>query len=186
MRKYVFFLLLVYLLTGCTKPQNELETAMELRNRLLKATACTFEAKITADYGDKIHKFSMACQADPEGNISFTVTEPSTITGIKGKLSGKGGELLFEDTALHYGLLAEEQLSPISAPWILVKTLRNGFIDSACTEDGKIRLSVDDSYESDPLRLDIWLDAENKPEHADILYDGRRILSIDVINFDIL
>ena len=43
-----------------------------------------------------------------------------------GKLTGEGGELIFDETALYFELLAEEQLSPNCAPWILVKTLRKG------------------------------------------------------------
>ena len=114
------------------------------------------------------------------------MTAPDTISGIGGRLSGSGGEILFEDTALAFELLAEEQLSPVSAPWIFLKTLRSGCMTSVCREDDLLRLSVDDSYEEDPLRLDIWLDAENRPVNADILYDGRRILSLGVENFEIL
>ena len=47
-------------------------------------------------------------------------------------------------------------------------------------------MSIDDRYEEDPLRLDIWLNSENLPETADILYDGRRILSVSVMNFELL
>jgi len=66
-----------------------------------------------------------------------------------------------------------------------MKTLRSGNLTSACEEDGSIRLSVDDSYEDDPLRLDIWLNPETHPDRADILYDGRRILSVALENFEI-
>lgn len=163
-----------------------METGMELRSKLLQARETSFEVKITADYGDKIHTFSMDCKSDAKGDLTFTVLEPETISGITGKLTGEGGKLTFEDTALHFELLAEEQLSPVSAPWILIKTLRSGYLTSACTEDGCIRLSIDDSFESDPLRLDIWLNPENLPDHADILHDGRRILSVSVTDFEIL
>ena len=159
---------------------------MELRSKLLQASECSFSAVITADYGDKIHTFSMDCKADSSGNLTFTVVKPETISGITGTLSGDGGNLTFDDTALHFELMAEDQLSPVSAPWILIKTLRNGYITSACTEEGKLILSIDDSYDSDPLRLDVRMNLENTPEFADILFDGRRILSVHVTNFQIL
>lgn len=186
MGKRVVLCLLFLTLCGCSGPPKEMETAMELRTRLLQASGCSFETEITADYGDRIHTFSMSCLADSKGNISFQVTAPDTISGIGGRLSGSGGEILFEDTALAFELLAEEQLSPVSAPWIFLKTLRSGCMTSVCREDDLLRLSVDDSYEEDPLQLDIWLDAENRPMNADILYDGRRILSLGVENFEIL
>jgi len=182
----VALVVLILLLTGCSSPLDELETGLELRSRLLQASKCSFDAEIVADYGDKIHKFVMSCQADSQGDLIFTVLEPETISGITGKLTGEGGQLIFEDTALHFELLAEQQLSPISAPWILIKTLRSGYMTSACLEDGSIRLSIDDSYDEDPLRLDIWLDSEKEPERADILYDGKRILSVAVENFEIM
>ena len=176
MGKCVGLCLLLMLLSGCSGPPGEMETAMELRSSLLQASQCSFDANITADYGDKVHTFSMSCLTDSGGNVSFTVTEPDTISGITGTLSDNGGEITFDDIALHFELLAEDQLSPVSAPWILMKTLRGGYLASACREDGRIRLSVDDSYEENALRLDIWLNPENRPEHADILYAGRRIL----------
>jgi hypothetical protein len=128
----------------------------------------------------------MHCKSDHQGDVIFTVTQPDTISGISGQLTGEGGDLTFEDTVLHFEWMAEEQLSPISAPWILMKTLRSGYMTSACREDGVIRLSMDDSYEKEALRLDIWLNEDQMPERAEILYDAKRILSITVENFLIL
>ena len=46
-----------------------------------------------------------------------------------------------------------------------------------------LHLTIDDSYEEDALQLDIWLDGQNLPVQSDILYDGRRILTVQVSNF---
>lgn len=177
--------MLLLFLSGCSGPPSEMETGMKLRSELLQASACSFKACVTADYGDEIHTFSMNCEANSDGDITFCVVEPEVISGITGKLSGSGGSLTFEDTALQFELLADDQLSPVSAPWVFLKTLRSGCITSCCTEDGRIRLSIDDSYEDDALQLDIWLNAENLPEETDILFDGRRILSVSVEDFKI-
>ena len=186
MKRCAVLILLCLLLTACSGVPDEIEAGMELRSRVLQASECSFLANITADYGDKVHIFEMACKADTKGDLTFTVLQPETISGISGKLAGEGGSLIFDDTALHFELLAEEQPSPISAPWILMKTLRSGYITSACQAGERIHLSVDDSFEQEALRLDIWLGPENIPEQADILYDGRRILTVDVRNFQIL
>ena len=53
-------------------------------------------------------------------------------------------------------------------------------------EDGLLRVTIDDTYEEDALHLDIWLDAQNMPVRAEILYDGVRILSLEVEKFEIL
>ena len=186
MKKWSVCLVLLFLLSGCSGPPKEMERGLELRSRLLQAEGCSFDARITADYGDKIHTFSQTCKSDAHGNLTFTVTEPDTISEITGMVSEDGGRLTFDDTALHFELLADDQLSPVSAPWILIKTIRSGYMTSACMEDGMIRLSIDDSYDDEALHLDIWLNDANLPEKADILYDGRRILSVSVTNFQIL
>lgn len=186
MKKCSVWVLLLFLLAGCSGPPNEMELGMELRSKLLQASACAFETVITADYGDEIHTFKMDCKTDAAGNMTFSILEPDSISGITGELSGDGGKLTFDDTALHFELMADGQLSPISAPWIMMRTLRSGYMASACLEDGCVRLSIDDSYEENRLSLDIWLNPSNLPEQADILYDGRRILSVHVANFEIM
>lgn len=152
---------------------------------MLKAASCTFTAQITADYGDKVYSFAMDCVADSSGNVDFTVTAPETIAGITGSLSAEGGKLTFADTALHVPLLAEGLLTPISAPWILIKTLRSGCITSAGEDGQALRLSIDDSYADDALHLDIWCDGEDRPDRAEINWEGRTILSVVVTNFSI-
>ena len=57
----------------------------------------------------------MDCQCDSQGDLTFAVTAPETITGITGKVSDAGGKLTFDDTALQFDLMAEEQVTP-SAP----------------------------------------------------------------------
>lgn len=185
MKRAVSLLVLLVLFTGCANGSSQIERGMALRGKLLAAESCGFDAAITADYGDKVYTFAMACEADGQGNLTFTVTAPETIAGITGRISDSGGKLTFDDTALQFDLMADDQVTPVSAPWIFLKTLRSGFITSAGTEDDLLRLSIDDSYDDDALHLDIWLDSGDVPLRAEILYDGRRILSIDVTNFEI-
>lgn len=186
MKKVGAVLILVCILSGCSSESRELERGMALRSRLLKASSCIFDADVTADYGDKMYTFSMRCQADSQGDVTFTVTEPETISGISGTVSGDGGKLTFEDTALHFNLMADDQVTPISAPWILVRTLRSGCLTSVGMDNEHLRLSIDDSYEEDALHLDVWLDDDDLPQRAEILYDGSRILSLDVKNVEIV
>lgn len=158
---------------------------MAFRDELLNGQGCRFSVDITADYGEELYNFGMDCQADETGNLTFSVSYPESISGIEGTLSYAGGSLNFADTALQFDMMADDQLTPVSGPWILLRTLRSGYISSACREDNLLRLTMDDSYEEDSLRLDVWL-KEKRPVRADILYDGKRILSLDVKNFEIL
>jgi len=158
---------------------------MELRAQLLRASECSFRGEITADYGDQIYNFGMDCLADGEGNVHFSVTAPETIAGIGGTISYTGGKLTFEDTVLQFSLLADGQVSPVAAPWVFMKTLRGGYLTSACMEDDLLRLSLNDSYEDGALQGDIWLDGSNRPVRGEFLYEGKRILSLDVVDFQI-
>ena len=98
-------------------------------------------------------------------------------------MDGEDGTLTFDNVALHFPLLADNQVTPVSAPWLLVKTLRSGYITSAGGGKEFLRLSIDDSYADDALHLDIWLDNSNTPVKAEILFRERKILSLDVKNF---
>ena len=186
MKRIALILSLLVILTGCGVNNAELDRAMELRARLLSAKGCSFDALITADFGDKTYTFSVACQADGQENVTFSVKEPETIAGITGTISGEGGKLIFDDTALTFELLTDGQVTPVSAGWLLIKTLAGGYVKSCGMDLDRIRLAVDDSYQNDALHLDIWLGDGDLPVYAEILYKDRRILSLDVTNFRIL
>lgn len=184
MKKRAIFLLFFVFLTGCAGSE-KIERGMALRSTLLRSSG-SFHTAILADYGEKSHSFAMDCIFDDTGDLTFTVTEPESIAGITGSVRDSGGTLTFDETVLYFELLTDEQLSPVSAPWIFLKTLRSGYLTSAGEDGELLRLSIDDSYEEDALHLDIWLDSRDIPRRAEIVYDGRRILSMEVENFRIL
>ena len=183
--KILAALLAVLFLTGCTGAEAELDRAMALRAKLLSASV-SFDAEITADYGDTVHTFSVYCEGDSKGNLGFRVTAPETIADITGRITAGKGELTFRDTALAFPLLAEDTLSPVSAPWIFYQTLRGGYLTAAGMEEELLRLTIDDSYEEDALTVDIWLDGQDLPVRAELLHEGRRILTLIIENFSIL
>ena len=182
MKRIIAALCLVVLMTGCAGKSDELNRAMALRSKML-TQGIRFEAEITADYGDKIYTFGMECQSDDQGAFTFTVTQPQSITGISGRIDATGGKLTFDDKALSFPLMADEQITPVSGPWVLIKTLRSGYLTSCGRDGNQIRVAIDDSYADDALHLDIWLDNEELPMRAEILWKGRRILTVAVKNF---
>ena len=185
MKRLTVLLLLVCLLPGCESASQELERGLKLRDRLL-SSGCRFDVDITADYGDILPTFSMNCQTDDKGDMRFTVTKPETISGITGSITHEGGNLTFDDKVLQFELLTDDLISPVSSPWILIKTLRGGYLRIAGMEEEFLRLTIDDSYEEGALTLDIWLNTADVPVRGEICWDGRRILTMDVTNFEIL
>ena len=182
MKRIAVLLCVLLLLTGCSGKNQEMDRAMNLRSKLLSKSV-SFDAQVTADYADKTYTFTMNCKADTQGNLTFAVIEPALISGITGTVSAGGGKLKFDDVALAFDLMADGQFSPVSGPWILMKTLRSGYLTSCNREGDAFRISIDDSYRDDALHLDIWLNGEDVPIRGEIMWKGRRLLTIDVKNF---
>lgn len=174
------------ILTGCTGKREEMDRIMNLRAKLLGSEGCTFTAQITADYGDAFHEFTLFCEGNNDGDLGFQVGVPDSIAGITGRFKGSEGFLTFDDVALSFPLLADGQVTPVSGPWILLKTLLGGYLTACTMEEDLLHLTINDSYEEDALQMEIWLSPEDLPVQAEILYGGRRILTMTIENFQIL
>ncbi len=185
MKKIAALMLALVILTGCTGKRDEMDRAMNLRAALLGSEGCSFTAQICADYGDALQEFTLYCEGTNNGDLGFRVEEPATISGITGRFKGKEGALTFDDVALTFPLLADGQVTPVSGPWVFLKTLLGGCLTACGQEEDLLHLTIDDSYEEDALQLEIWMNGENIPVHAEIIYDGRRILTMQIENFQI-
>jgi hypothetical protein len=186
LKKWIALVLLVVTMTGCTGENRELEQMMSFRAKLLAGLGCSFDSVITADYGEEIYTFHVSCRGDEWGNLTFTVTEPESISGITGKIDGEGGKLTFDDQALAFAMLADGQITPVSAPWLLLRALRGGYVSFCGREENSLRVSIRDSYEEDTVKMDIWFHGGELPTYGEIIWDGRKILSIEISKFEIL
>lgn len=163
-----------------------MEEGLQLRQKMLSSAGCSFDATVTADYGDEIYKFTLSCQADQSGDLCFTVISPESISGVTGTVSGIGGKLTFDQEVLAFDLMADEQITPVSAPWILIRTLRGGYIHSCAVLEQGIQISMDDSYNEDALHLEVYVDDSGIPYGAEIYWKGRQFLTLQVENFQYL
>lgn len=169
------------LLWGCAD-DGAMDRALELRTKLQSA-GCSFRVTVSADYTDHVKSFVMDCSADVRGDMNFTVVSPDTITGITGTLSADRGFLTFDRELLAFSMLADGQLSPVSAPWILISTLRSGYLRSCGKAESGCHLTIDDSYAQGAMQVDIWLNSQDVPTGAEILWQGHRILTMTIENF---
>jgi hypothetical protein len=128
----------------------------------------------------------MLCSVDKAGNLSFQVSTPKTIAGVTGAFSSVGGELTFDDEVLTFPVLADGQISPVSAPWFFLTALRSGYMKACEVVDDGFRLIINDSYAEDVIQVDIYTDSDYIPVHADFLWQGRRIVSLNIENFRLL
>lgn len=174
-------LLLVFLL-GCSGTDPAMEEALEIRSRLLAASDIRFQAEVGADYIDSIERFTLECAFDGTGRMTFVVEEPEDIAGLSGSCTGSEGTVEFDDTVLAFPLMADGRLSPLAGPWVLVKALKEGAITEVSREGELLHLTVDDSYADDALTVDVWLE-NGIPEEAEIAWEGRRCLTMDIDDF---
>ena len=179
MKKTAIILVIIVFLCGCSAEKG-VDQAINLRQRIVNADNCLFTCKITADYLDAVYNFTLDCRFDRTGNMTFTVSAPNSIAGISGSFTNQGASLTFDDQELAFEMMADGYISPISSPWIMMKALRGGYIRS-CGKDGEgLRITIDDSFAEQPLQLDVWTDELGTPVHCEILWQGRRILTLDV------
>ena len=170
------------MLTGCMGSDQELEEALTLRSKILGANTVTFEAEISADYGDRMEQFSLECRTDSAGKLYFTVSAPEEISGITGSVAGERGTLEFDDTVLAFPLMAQQRISPVSGPWLMMKALRTGYITACAREGDTLRLTVDDSYADDALTLEIWIEGD-EVACCEIAWQGKRALTMEIESF---
>ena len=178
--------ILSFLLCGCNRDQKEMDSVLKLRRNLLSMNSCDFEVRIWADYGDVTNSFCTECSADREGNVKFCVTEPDSIRGIEGVVHASGGKFTFSDVVLAFPLLADGEVSPVSAPFLLIRSLMSGYISATVQEKEYIHVTVDDSYEDNALTCEVWINTDGIPVRTEIVWQGRRVLSIDVTSFRIM
>ncbi len=176
------FLSIMILFTGCAVSDAPIEKALALRSKIENSNGCAFHTTITADYGEKIYNFSMDCQTDKEGNLTFSVTKPETIAGITGKITTAGGAITFDDQVLAFQTIADGLVTPVSAPWVLIKTIKGGYIKGCAETENGLEISADDSYADNSLHLEINV-KENLPISGEIFWNGRRVLTLSVEDF---
>ena len=182
MKRLTSLLMTLIVFSGCAAANGEMEEALNIRSRML-SSGCSFRCQITADYIDTVEVFTLDCSVDPDGKVEFTVVEPESIRSITGQVEGEKGALTFDDVILAFPLMADDRLSPVSSPWILIQTVRKGYI-TACTREGEgLHLTIDDSYADDALTLEVWTDQQGFPTAGEICWQGRRVVSMTVEGF---
>lgn len=172
-----------FLFTGCTKNSSHMSKALTMREKLIQANCCCFDVKIVADYEDYLYTFDLQCEFKQSSDLFFTVVAPESIKGLSGIISSDGGKLTFDKEVLAFPTLADGQISPVSAPWVFINTLKSGYIRACGMDNNGYLLTIDDSYQENALQLDILTDHNFTPIQADILWQGRRILALTISNY---
>ena len=176
--------ILLCLLTACgSKESKELQAPMDFRAQLLQAGECTFSASVTANYGESVQQFVLCCDCRTDGTAALEIKEPQTISGITAQTSDNGGSLVFDGAAVSFGTLADGTVAPISAPSLIVSAWSDAYICTAGTEGTFRRVTYENGYNEQQLFIDCWFDEKNIPICAEICYNDRTVLKIEIADF---
>ena len=186
MRALISLVLVIVMLTGCGRKSSCVSEMMQLRQHISKGERITFEANVTADYGDRIYTFSLMCVADPGGSVDFSIESPDTIAGITGSVSEGVGKLTFDDTVLLFEPLTQGQLTPAIGPWLMFNAVLGGYVRSASKGKDGTEVTIDDVFKSESFQTVLTLNQEQLPICCEIIWNNRRILSIEINNFTVM
>ena len=186
MRILIAMILTLTCLFGCASGNDGVADGLKLREQMTKSNGCSFVASVTADYGNRMYSFTMDCVAKIDGTVDFMITEPESIKGIKGSVSQSGGKLLFEDTVLLFDSLTSNQITPAIAPYLMVKAIQGGYIQSASSDNETVEITLNDSFRSEGFQAIVTLVDNCVPIRCEIFFNNRRILTISVKNFELL
>ena len=163
--------------------RNTAQRALDLRQKLLSGT-CSFQAELTADYGEYVSEFSVSCVHNAEDGTTMTIHAPQTLAGLRAQVDKTGAKLVFEDTEAAFGTLTNLKLSPMAAPQLLAQAWESGYISLIGTEDGALHVTYLLGYDEDELTIDTWL-KDGAPEYAQIACGGQTVLQAVLTDFTI-
>ena len=190
MKKRLLFLpMMLLLLTGCGGGQ-EGKTGAEalavaIRGEYMAMTAYSLQAKVNADYGQRVYDFTLSVTSDGE-ETTVVIREPEMLAGVTARMDGDEGTLEYEDLSLETGFLDGESLSPVSALPTLVEAARTQYIDRCTLADGVLEVHCADPEQDSGTgqEVTLYFDAQT---HAltggEISQDGRRVITCEITEF---
>lgn len=182
-RKKLWVLLVIVLcLSGCAKTKQPTQKALDFRAGLMNAGSCSFLADIVADYGERTYAFTVEAEHSPQ-ETKLTVVSPEEISGISAIVSENGAQIVFDGLELDFGELANGYVSPVSVPWLLGQCWVGEYISCAGADGEYEKVTYLRGYNDAELTVDTWFTKENIPVYAEIIYDGRRCLTVQIRDF---
>ena len=190
MRKRLLCVLMTTLLLascGTAGVSEAEELALTIRGEYLAMDACTVQAAVTADYGQRVYEYEMAVSVSG-GETVLVLAAPETVAGLTARLTGKDSVLEFDGVSVETGTLDDAGLTPVSALPALLEAARSGYITACALEEEGTLLRVDcgDPAGSPGTGTEtaLWFDASTHAlVRGEISVDGFRVILCEFSDF---
>lgn len=180
MRRLLVILLAVLCFSGCSASN---DAGGDLRKAFQNSNGSAFNAVVYADYGEKVYDFSVDCSVNGNGKLIFQLVEPSSIADITGYVDELGSNITFDERVLTFPSLADDLISPVASPWLLIRAICNGYIRAEYSDQNNSKILFEDSYYQHAFQIELTCNQDNIPIYADIIWEGRRIIALEIRNF---
>ena len=171
-------LMTALLLCGCGNDARQREMAEKARLSVENGAQLT--ADVTADLGEETFSFTAECTVSTESAV-IKIVSPDIIAGVTARIGRDGAGLEFDGLILDLGSLAEGGYGPLGALDLLLRTLLSGPVTESFEQDGMLAVQ---SYADESSYALIWYGEEDlKPVHAELITNGREVLSCRISDF---
>lgn len=173
------------LLTGCGAEKGDpVQEALDFRTAVLAAETCSFQAEVSADFGDRVYEFALDCAYHPQENdAELTVTAPESLAGICATVDGETASVTYEDVSLELGTMAGGHVAPMQLPQLLGDAWAYGYIESQAREGDGFLLTYRTGYDQEELMVRTVLNGERTPVQAEVYYDGVCVLTAEISEY---
>lgn len=179
---------LLLLLSGCGGGNETTSQDARLRRSYAELTSFAGEARVTADYGDKVYQYDVSVSGDLTSG-TLEVRSPEAIAGAGFSWSDGGGVMTYEEVSLETGALSPDGLSPADAMPLILNALATGKQLAAGEEtiDGEKTLFLElanVNYQEETSTVCVWLAQESGAlRRAEITWEGSTVITCSFTEF---
>jgi len=166
------------LLTACAgRGQSAGALVQEIREDLENAQRIILDARVTADYGDRVYNFTIRYTGDADfGEIA--ILAPEQIAGVTAEVTIDGMAIVFDGVRLETGPLTSSGLSPAMALPLLISEWHGGRVTFAGFERyGALNTISIETAVDDSVTQRTWFDRRTLlPIRSEISDDGVMVI----------
>lgn len=188
MRRTALFALMITLLAlaGCNSAAKYEEEFADYRASLGESAGISLTANVRADYGEKILEYTLRYEENAFGN-TVEVLSPELVSGVKAHFEENRGTLEFDGLILDGANLTKDGLTPLSALFEIVKSLKSGYLQKLWIEDSDNGAElVSELAVSDSSIQTLWMDAASMtPLRSEIKSENKTVIYCEIFDWTV-